>query len=247
MKFVLEYLPAFVIFLIALAALAISISALVIALKKKNAIIIPDARNGGQFNILNKMLKRCETEKKGEIVFAGDSITDFYKLDKWFPEYTVCNRGICGETTRNLLERFDETITVMKPKLIILLIGINDLNRGKGSESAIMGTESIIININKKLPQCKIILQSVYPVNKNKTDKFDGYNESANSSEIIAMNYKLRELSQKYNCRFADIYSDLIDENGDFKKDLTIDGLHPNENGYEIITKKLKPIINEML
>ncbi|MEG2719910.1 MAG: GDSL-type esterase/lipase family protein [Oscillospiraceae bacterium] len=244
---IMKYFIFGLILLISLTALAIGIAALVITLKGKNTTEIADCTRDYQVNPLKQMLKDCKTDEKGGIVFAGDSITELYNLKKWYPDYNVCNRGISGETTRNVLERFDSTILVMQPKLIVLLIGVNNLHYGLGVESAVNGVESIIINIREKLPSCKIILESTYPVNRNKTDKFSGYNGIATNAEIIAINYKLVELAEKFDLKYVDMACVLCDENGNFKKDLTVDGLHPDENGYEVITKKLKPIIDEMI
>ena len=64
------------------------------------------------------------------IVFFGDSITEVYKVDEFFPKRNVINSGISGDRTENLLERMDDVYRY-NPSKVFLLIGINDLNREK--------------------------------------------------------------------------------------------------------------------
>ena len=70
---------------------------------------------------------------KGEIIFLGNSITDYCEWSELFQNSKIKNRGISGDVTDGVLERLDE-VTESKPSKIFLMIGINDLSRGKSEE-----------------------------------------------------------------------------------------------------------------
>lgn len=80
------------------------------------------------------------TAKQGQIVFFGDSITEFLPVSDWYGEYSVksgyelYNRGIGGDTTFGLYKRAKENVTCIKPSCVVILIGTNDLGLGFDSE-----------------------------------------------------------------------------------------------------------------
>jgi lysophospholipase L1-like esterase len=65
--------------------------------------------------------------KPGSIVFLGDSITDFFRVNEFFPGVYVINRGISGDTTDGVLNRLAESVYELSPSKIFLMIGTNDL------------------------------------------------------------------------------------------------------------------------
>ena len=66
---------------------------------------------------------------KRKIVFLGDSLTDFYPLQDFFPDFSLCNRGIAGETSSDVIRRIDDVFT-LEPEVLFLQIGINDFITG---------------------------------------------------------------------------------------------------------------------
>ncbi len=189
------------------------------------------------FKFLNK-----NVAKKGQIVFAGDSITDFYPLSDFFSEVIIktgleiYNRGISGDNTNELYRRFYDNVISIKPKCIVLLIGTNDLYVGAAPEFTEEYTDKILALIKKELPECKVILEAVYPVNR--VIRRGGVSPRKNSN-ILDINIRLKFLSEKYKVDFVDLTETLSDENGNFNKDYTFDGLHPNACGYGAISKEL--------
>lgn len=179
--------------------------------------------------------------KKGEVVFLGDSITDFYDLKKYHPEFTAYNRGISGDSTHHVLDRM-ESVYALEPSVVVLLIGVNDfMNESRSLEATAADYEKIIVALKEKLPNAKIVLQSVYP-------GFDGarFKLAKWQDTIKKLNVIISEFSVKYDCIFADIYPCLLDnETGMMDKRYTNDGCHPNEAGYEVISKNLKPYIEQ--
>src|SRR5579872_1702989 len=91
----------------------------------------------GRYHHANQELKKQPADPK-RVVFMGDSITDFWKLDEYFPGKPFVNRGISGQTTPQMLVRMYPDVIDLKPGAMILLAGINDVSRNTGPSTAEM-------------------------------------------------------------------------------------------------------------
>ncbi len=182
-------------------------------------------------------------EPKGGVVFAGDSITDFCDLDKYYPGLDAVNRGIAGDLTVGLQRRMNESIFDLEPRLVVILIGVNDLGRRAKPETVIANIFDIVSEIREKLPETRIVLQSVYPV----SEKWGKAYFKRVSPGVVTVNKALSAGEAEYGYTYADVYSVLADENGRLPDALTEDGLHPNAAGYEIISAYLYPIIKSLI
>ena len=90
-----------------------------------------------------------------DVAFIGDSLTDGYDIVKYYPEYKVLNRGIGGDTTYGLLARLDVSVYELKPKVIVMLIGANNL------KNMFEDYENLITGIKQNLPQTQLIICSL--------------------------------------------------------------------------------------
>jgi len=118
----------------------------------------------GRYHQANQQLKK-QAVPMGRIVFMGDSITDFWKLEESFPGKPYVNRGISGQTTPQMLVRTYPDVIDLKPAAMVLLAGINDVSRNTGPATAEMIQQNIIAMT--ELAQhhgIKVILCSVTPV-----------------------------------------------------------------------------------
>lgn len=180
--------------------------------------------------------------KKGQIVLAGDSITEFYNME-FFDVYTaktgklVYNRGISGDTSNRLLERFEKNVLDLEPTTIALLIGTNDLNAGAKIGFTLENVEKIIRLSKEKCPGVNIILEAVYPIN----DLINSQGKRKNS-DIRDLNKGLEGLAAMLGVEFVNLTDQLADKYGILKKKYTYDGLHVNAPAYEIITKAIMPL-----
>ena len=180
--------------------------------------------------------------KKGQIVLAGDSITEFYNMD-FFDEYTartgklVYNRGISGDTSNRLLERFEKNVLDLEPTTIVLLIGTNDLGAGAKIGFTLENVEKIIRLSKEKCPGVNIILEAVYPIN----DIINSQGRRKNA-DIKDLNKGLEGLAAMLGIEFVDLTEQLADKYGILKKKYTYDGLHVNAPAYEVITKAIMPL-----
>lgn len=180
-----------------------------------------------------------EIVKKGQTVFAGDSITEIYNITDYYAEYSketglaVYNRGISGDTSNRLLERLYDNVLSIEPKNIVYLIGTNDLGAGLAVDFVENNIKQILEQTKSKCPNAKIIVEGVYPV-KNAGRR--------HNSDILELNKRIKNL-----CTDGIIYVDLTDllkdENGKFNDKFTYDGLHPNAQGFNEVTKVILPLL----
>ena len=184
--------------------------------------------------------------KENGIVFVGDSLTDNYNVYEYYKGYDVYNRGIGGDTTIGLLKRMDESIYALKPSIVVLLIGINDFELIENStpNSIYENIKKIVSEIKENLPQTKIILESLYPVNKSNNAKIDQPSViRKENSKINEVNEKIKTIPSVY---YLNIHDELLDENNELKIEYTMEGLHVNTYGYHVVTKIIKNKIEEI-
>ena len=117
-----------------------------------------------------KAIRNKEKKKYTDIVFLGDSLTDFYDLDKYY-DIKIVNSGVAGWTTDDILNNLDEKVFKYYPKKLILLIGTNDLVYEKDVEYITKNIKKIVEQIKKKRPYTKIYIESLYPVNNTDDEK----------------------------------------------------------------------------
>ena len=174
-------------------------------------------------------------ENKDRVVFFGDSITDGWKLDKYFGDKPYVNRGISGQTTPQMLVRFRQDVIDLKPKLLVILAGTNDIAGNTGP----MKTEDIEANLASmaelaKVNKIKVVFSSVLPVN-NYTEKSKDFYAQRPTDRILELNRWLKGYCSKNGHVYLDYFSAMVDDKGMLKRELAEDGLHPNDAGYKIM------------
>jgi lysophospholipase L1-like esterase len=165
----------------------------------------------------------------------GDSITDAWI--KRSPKFFVDNpgyidRGISGQTTPQMLIRFRPDVIARKPKVVVILAGTNDIAGNTGP----MTLEMIEDNLSSmaelaKANGIKIVMSSVMPV----CDYIRPQTERRPPAKIIALNEWIKDYCAKNGLVYLDYYSAMLDDQKMFQKEITYDGLHPNEAGYAIM------------
>lgn len=151
-----------------------------------------------------------------EIVFLGDSITDYVDFREYLPSYRIINMGIAGDTTTGVLRRLDEVIRI-EPEKLFLLIGINDICDGIETARIVRNIRKILERVKERLPRTKNYLQAVFPVRLT---------DIRINVEVRALNTSLRELAKALKCTFVDLYPLLLDDCGELGEEYTVDGLH---------------------
>lgn len=182
-----------------------------------------------------------KVEKEVQVVpdnylFLGDSLTDYFDLETYFPGKPVVNSGIAGNTTDQILESMKTRVYDYNPSKIFLLIGTNDLRDGKSQEAVVQNIEKIIEEIQTNRKQADIFVESLYPVNASVSSAV-----GIRSNETIQnINVQLKEYCKEKNLTYIDLHAKLQDEQGNLQAQYTVDGLHLSDAGYQIVAGVLQ-------
>ena len=178
---------------------------------------------------------------KGEerVVFMGDSITDSWKLTEYFPGKPYVNRGISGQTTPQMLIRFRPDVIELKPKVVVILAGTNDIsgNTGPTTLTAIQNNLMSMVEL-AHANGINVVIASVLPIsdyNKNKEGAPIIRSVLRPPAEILALNEWIKKYCAAKGAVYLDYFTATADEKGFLKEDIANDGLHPNAKGYEIM------------
>jgi lysophospholipase L1-like esterase len=173
---------------------------------------------------------------ENRVVFFGDSITDLWKLEEYFPSKPYINRGISGQTTPQMLVRFRQDVIQLHPKVVVILAGTNDIAGNTGP----MRLEDMEANYASMAElaganQIRVVFSSVLPVH-NYTPQLQDVLVRRPPEKILALNRWMKDYVAAHpNCSYLDYFSAMVDDKGLMKKDLADDGLHPNAAGYRIM------------
>lgn len=167
-------------------------------------------------------------------ILFGNSITENFR--EYLPESdSLLNMGISGDFTEGLLKRLDN-VTNLKPERLFIKIGINDIVE-RVSLTEIEGNYKEILNrITKASPNTVIYIQSTLPTRDLKS----AFRDSKDINEIVMeLNVFLKKQAEERKLTFINMYPDFADANNELKKELTYDGVHLTEEGYNIWKKHL--------
>ena len=203
--------------------------------------------NGSTTNLIQKEIIKEVPVVDDNYVFLGDSITDWYDLDKYFEGLPVVNSGVSGYSTNNILNNMNKMVYQYNPSKVFILIGINDLELKVDDDVVVNNIRKIVQGIKKNRRYAKIYVESIYPINNSDDDKIEGsiINGNRKNSDIIDINNKLIKLAEEEGVTYIDLYKELVDDNGLLKIEYTVDGLHLSSEGYEKVTEVLRKYINE--
>ncbi len=178
---------------------------------------------------------KAMSNNKNRVVFFGDSITDGWKLDKYFAGKPYINRGISGQTTPQMLVRFRQDVIDLRPQVVVILAGTNDIAGNTGP----MSNEDIEANFASfeelaRTHGIRVVFSSILPVH-NYTPQGEEFSSQRPAARILELNTWIKDYCAKNGVVYLDYFSDMVDEKGMLKRDLADDGLHPNDAGYKIM------------
>tara|TARA_E500000331_G_scaffold1918_1_gene1974 strand:- start:1615 stop:2238 length:624 start_codon:yes stop_codon:yes gene_type:complete len=196
------------------------------------------------FLIINYNFLEAKPKNK-KIVFMGNSITQMWSDNSFFfkSNPSFINKGISGQTTSQMLMRFDDDVIKENANTVIILAGINDIAQNTGP----IQIKDIADNIFRMTEMAQknninVFICSVLPANRilwNKSIK--------PTYKVIKLNMLLKEFCKNKNIEYVDYYSEMVDWSGGLKSPLYTskwDLVHPNKKGYEkmeeILIKKIK-------
>ncbi|WP_263367055.1 SGNH/GDSL hydrolase family protein [Edaphobacter bradus] len=179
------------------------------------------------------------------VVFYGDSITDAWaqKPDEFFPGRPYVGRGISGQTTPQMLVRFQQDVVQLKPAVVVILAGTNDIagNTGPSTPQMIEDNFESMIAI-ARANGIKVVIASILPA-----DHF-GWKPGARPAEQIrAMNSRLKAMCEREGLVYLDYYSKMANAQGGLDLELAKDGVHPTSKGYAMMSPLAEKAIAEAL
>lgn len=177
------------------------------------------------------------TALSGGTAFVGDSLTENLDLDRHFaPGQRLINMAINGDTCGGLgplgcIERLDFGIIQVRPSRLVLLEGINDLALTRYEDplgSKLDRYEALEVRLRKRLPDCKLFLVSLLP-----TCGAQAYLRP----EILVFNQQIRRLAERDHQIYIDAHAKLRDQQDLLNPSYSLDGLHLNAAGYQVLAK----------
>jgi lysophospholipase L1-like esterase len=200
-----------------------------------NTAVMPSLSQG--FRQKHEANLAVAAEGDAELLFMGDSITDFWRnadggfagkpvLDEYFGQWKVANFGIAGDTTQGVLYRLQNGEGAgFSPKAVMLMIGTNNTGRNTAGEIA-EGIGAVVLELENRFPQADILLLGVFPRGASASDPARATIKEINS--IIA------RLDARPRVQYLDIGDEFLDASGNIPADVMSDALHPGPKGYEI-------------
>ena len=191
----------------------------------------------------SKLAPPAKNEKR--VVFLGDSITDGWKLAEHFPGKPYVNRGISGQTTPQMLIRLRPDVIALKPRVVVILAGTNDIagNTGPMTLEMIENNYASIAEL-AKANGIQVVFASVLPVHDYGPRKMT---DRRSPDQIRALNDWLKKYCAANRHIYLDYYSRMLDDKGMLKAELANDGLHPNADGYKIMVPLAEAAIQQAL
>lgn len=205
---------------------------------------------------LNRFKQLNQYALPGQILFAGSSLAEQFPMDelkmRLNPVPVIYNRGIGGDTMSDLEADLDTLIIELKPRVLFINIGSNDLNLSTYNENELVSRyKKMLLRIIEKLPQIKIYVLSYYPVNPQAAKDIPaeyaaGMFSTRNNKNINSINKKLQLMAEKLSKEVAagvayiDVNTCLLDGNGQLDPELTVEGIHLWPEAYVRVLDVLK-------
>jgi acyl-CoA thioesterase I len=184
--------------------------------------------------------------KAGEnrVVFLGDQVTEGWGAGgEFFPGKPYLNRGIRDQSTAQMLVRFRQDVIELEPKVVVIQAGTNDLGGLTGPVTEGMMIENFMSMAElAKVHGIRVVLASVLPV----CDCFKNQTAIRPQGKIISLNGAIKSYAAQSGSVYLDYYSALA-AGRNFKKELTSDGLQPNQAGYAAMVPVAEQAIAQAL
>ncbi len=200
----------------------------------------------GRYRAANAALHPVRAGEQ-RVVFFGDSITDAWNLDHYFPAKGYINRGIGGQTTSQMLVRIRQDVIDLQPHVVIILAGTNDIagNTGPISVEDVEKNYATMAEL-ARVHHIVIVFTSLTPVNGDVPGKRELF-DTRPSSEILALNAWLKNYCASSGDLYVDYFGAMVDPRGQMQRSLSEDGLHPNDAGYKVMAPLAEAAIEKAL
>jgi len=188
-----------------------------------------------------------------DVVFMGDSITDAWpqpRFGAFFPGRNYVGRGISGQTTPQMLIRMRPDVIALKPKVVVILGGTNDIagNTGPMTDEQIEGNLASMAEL-ASANGIKVVLSSITPVSNYHVANPNAVPQTTQRplTRVRAVNDWMRQYAAAHKHVYLDYFPAMVDDKGMLRTDLSGDDLHPNAAGYAIMAPLAEAAIQKAL
>ncbi len=183
-------------------------------------------------------------EKPVNLLFEGDSITDYWREKQgnavWMQHYDKLNAydfGVAGDKTQNVLWRLQHgEVDGLHPKLIVLLIGANNLEGGDSPEQTAEGIHAVVAELRKRCPDSPILLQGIFPSRPFSSDPI--------RAKIKATNNLISAFADGKWVIYLHFGERFLEPDGSITVETMTDFEHPAAKGYQIWADAIQPVID---
>jgi lysophospholipase L1-like esterase len=185
------------------------------------------------------------TRDTNRVVFMGNSITDVWArhFPTMFPGKPYIGRGIGGQTTPQMLVRFRQDVIALRPKVVVILAGTNDIAGNTGPSTVEMIQDNLVSMVElAKANGIRVVLSSVLPVYD-----YPWRPGLEPAGKIVALNSWMKDYAARNGVVYLDYHTAMTDERQGLKAELTYDGVHPNEAGYRVMAPLAERAIAEAM
>ncbi len=187
------------------------------------------------------------TGERPNVLFLGDSITDFLHnasgkpiWDEKFVPLGALDFAVAGITTSEVLWQIETgQVAMAAPKVVVVLIGSNNLGGGQQPKDVAAGVEKIVRELGAQLPETKVLLLGVLPRGWRATDRF--------RPQIAELNRRIADLDDGGRVTYLDIGAGFLAPDGSISPDVMFDGAHPSLWGYQIYTSAVWDTLTGLL
>ncbi|MHC5595098.1 MAG: SGNH/GDSL hydrolase family protein [Nostoc sp.] len=164
-------------------------------------------------------------------ILVGDSLSMWFPREKLPTGKLWLNQGISGDTSSGVLKRLG-AFSATRPNVIYIMAGINDLRKGASDETILRNYRRIIRRLRQTHPHAQIIVESILPTRLPKVS----------NNRIRHINVQLTVIAKQEGANYLNIYSWFTDMEGNLRPELTTDGLHLSQEGYDVWRSALQQI-----
>ncbi len=201
---------------------------------KERRLRQPDRDNLARYAEANSTVGAPSAEEP-RVVFLGDSITDGWRLNQYFPDRDYINRGIGGQITSQMLGRMVADVLNLDPQVMVVLAGTNDIARGI-TNGTIQNNLAMIADLAVAYGITPVFA-SILPVSDHHKQTDPNYERTPARppARILELNRWITEMCRRRGFVYLDYFAATVDSNGYLQAELAADGLHPNNAGYRVM------------
>jgi alpha-L-fucosidase len=190
----------------------------------------------------NEKLK-SESIVENRVVFLGASITEEWDLNKYFNGYEIINRGLTGQRIGGYLLRFKSDVLDLKPKAVVIKMCSVNFRPYLTKEMDEIADHFISMAKMASAEHITPIFATIVPITKSG----EQYGPYVIKDKILQMNSWIREYCSDNGLPIIDYYEAMATDDGYMPEEISVDTVHPNEKGYELMSEAAKPVINKIL